>query len=66
MIGTVSSDEKAELAKKNGCSFTINYKTENVVEKLKEITNGNGVPVVYDGVGLDTFNISLECLSLRG
>ena len=66
MIGTVSSDEKAELAKINGCMYTINYKNENVVEKIKEITNGKGVPVVYDGVGLNTFHISLECLSLRG
>ena len=66
MIGTVSTNEKAELAKANGCSFIINYKSENVVEKIKEITNNKGVPVVYDGVGKDTFNISLECLSLRG
>ena len=66
MIGTVSTNEKAELAKANGCSFIINYKSENVVEKVKEITNNKGVPVVYDGVGKDTFNISLECLSLRG
>ena len=66
MIGTVSTNEKAELAKANGCSFIINYKSENVVEKVKEITNNMGVPVVFDGVGKDTFNISLECLSLRG
>ncbi len=66
MIGTVSTNEKAELAKANGCSFIINYKSENVVEKVKEITNNKGVSVVYDGVGKDTFNISLECLSLRG
>ena len=66
MIGTVSTNEKAELAKANGCSFIINYKSENVVEKVKDITNNKGVPVVYDGVGNDTFNISLECLSLRG
>ena len=66
MIGTVSTNEKAELAKANGCSFIINYKSENVVEKVKEITNNKGVPVVFDGVGKDTFDISLECLSLRG
>ena len=66
MIGTVSTNEKAELAKANGCSFTINYKSENVVEKVKDITNNKGVPVVFDGVGTDTFNISLDCLSLRG
>ena len=66
MIGTVGTNEKAELAKANGCSYIINYKSENVVEKVKEITNNKGVPVVFDGVGKDTFNISLECLSLRG
>ena len=66
MIGTVSSDEKAILAKKNGCTFTINYKTENVIEKVKEITNNKGVSVVYDGVGKDTFNISLNSLDYRG
>ncbi|SVE19253.1 uncharacterized protein METZ01_LOCUS472107, partial [marine metagenome] len=66
MIGTVSSDEKVNLAINNGCSHVINYKTENVVEKVKEITNGKGVPVVYDGVGKETFNISLECLNIRG
>jgi len=66
MIGTVSTSEKAELAKKNGCYYTINYKQENVFEKVKEITNGKLVSVVYDGVGKNTFNISLECLSLRG
>ena len=57
---------KVKLAKDNGCSFVINYKKENVVEKVKEITNGKGVPVVYDGVGRDTFNISLESLKIRG
>jgi len=66
MIGTVSSNAKAELAKKNGCAFTINYKNENVVEKVNEITSGKGVAVVYDGVGKDTFNTSLECLDFRG
>ena len=66
MIGTVSNDAKAELAKKNGCAFTINYKKENVVAKVKEITAGRGVPVVYDGVGKDTFDISLDCLDFRG
>ncbi len=66
MIGTVSTNEKGEIAKANGCSFIINYKSESVVEKVKEITNNKGVPVVFDGVGKDTFNISLECLSLRG
>jgi len=66
MIGTVSSNAKAELTAKNGCAFTINYKNENVIEKVKEITAGKGVKVVYDGVGKDTFNTSLECLDFRG
>ena len=66
MIGTVSSNAKAELALKNGCAFTINYKNENVIEKGNEITSGKGVAVVYDGVGKDTFQLSLDCLSLRG
>ena len=66
MIGTVSNDEKAQIAKENGCTHTINYKRENVVEKVKEITEGKGVSVVYDGVGKDTFSISLECLDYRG
>ena len=66
LIGTVSSEEKAQLAKKNGCTHTINYKKENVTEIVKDITNGKGVSVVFDGVGKDTFNISLECLSFRG
>ena len=66
MIGTVSSDEKAKIAKKNGCDHIINYKKENVISKVKEITNGKGVPVVYDGVGKDTFEISLGCLDYKG
>ena len=66
LIGTVGSEEKGEIAKKNGCSYIINYKKENVVERVKEITEGAGVPVVYDGVGRDTFQISLSCLSMRG
>jgi NADPH2:quinone reductase len=66
MIGTVSTEEKADLAKKAGCEFLINYKKENVVEKVKEITGGSGVAVVYDGVGKDTFEITLNCLCDRG
>ncbi len=66
MIGTVSSKEKGQLALENGCSHIINYSKENVVQKVKEITNGKGVPVVFDGVGKDTFNDSLECLDYRG
>jgi len=66
MIGTVSSDEKALLAKDSGCEHTINYKTENVVERVREITEGKGVSVVYDGVGKDTFDASLQSLDFRG
>lgn len=66
MIGTVGSDEKAALAKANGCAHVINYNTENFVERVKEITDGKGVPVVYDSIGKDTFKGSLDCLSPRG
>lgn len=66
MIGTVGSDEKAELAKANGCVHTINYNKENFVERVKEITGGQGVPVVYDSIGKDTFTGSLDCLSPLG
>ena len=66
VIGTVGSDEKAALAKANGCTHTIVYTRENFVERVKELTGGKGVPVVYDGVGKDTFLASLDCLSPRG
>jgi NADPH2:quinone reductase len=66
MIGTVGSDEKAALAKANGCTHTIVYTRENFVERVKALTDGKGVPVVYDGVGKDTFPASLDCLSPRG
>ena len=66
MIGTVGSDEKAELAKAHGCVHTINYNKENFVERVKEITGGKGVPVVYDSIGKDTFIGSLDCLSPLG
>jgi NADPH2:quinone reductase len=66
MIGTVSNEKKAKLAKESGCSHVINYKSEDVVKRVMEITNGQGVSVVYDGVGNDTFGISLECLKMRG
>ncbi|RJF95135.1 quinone oxidoreductase family protein [Noviherbaspirillum saxi] len=66
MIGTVGSDEKAALAKAHGCTHTINYNTENFVERVKEITGGKGVPVVYDSIGNDTFIGSLDCLSPLG
>ena len=66
VIGTVGSDEKIEIAKTNGCDYVINYSKENFVEKVKKITNGVGVPVVYDGVGKKTFDGSIECLQVRG
>lgn len=66
MIGTVGSDEKAELAKAHGCVHTINYNKENFVERVREITDGKGVPVVYDSIGKDTFTSSLDCLSPLG
>ena len=66
VIGTVGSDEKIEIAKANGCAHVINYSKENFAEKVKEITNGKGVPVVYDGVGKKTFDGSIECLKTRG
>jgi NADPH2:quinone reductase len=66
MIGTVGSDEKAALAKASGCTHTIVYTRENFVDRVKELTGGKGVPVVYDGIGKDTFPASLDCLSPRG
>ena len=66
MIGTVGSDEKAEMAKAHGCSHTINYNKENFVERVKDITGGKGVPVVYDSIGKDTFLGSLDCLAPLG
>ncbi|WP_110674263.1 NADPH:quinone reductase [Salinicola sp. RZ23] len=66
VIGTVGSDEKAELAKRNGAWATINYREENVAERVRELTDGAMVPVVYDSVGKDTFITSLDCLAPRG
>jgi NADPH2:quinone reductase len=66
VIGTVGSPEKAELAKAHGCAHTINYREEDVVARVKEITGGAGVPVVYDSVGKDTFDASLDCLAPLG
>tara|TARA_B100001121_G_scaffold255421_1_gene232934 strand:+ start:3273 stop:4244 length:972 start_codon:yes stop_codon:yes gene_type:complete len=66
VIGTVGTDEKIEIAKANGCDYVINYSKENFAEKVKELTKGVGVPVVYDGVGKKTFDQSIECLKLRG
>ena len=66
MIGTVGSDAKAELAKAHGCAHVINYNTENFVERVKEITGGQKVSVVYDSIGKDTFIGSLDCLQPLG
>lgn len=66
VIGTVGSDEKAALAKANGCHHTINYTSEDFTARVREITDGKGVPVVYDSVGKDTFMGSLDCLQTRG
>lgn len=66
VIGTVGDEKKAELAKAHGCHHTILYRQEDFVERVKEITGGKGVPVVYDGVGKDTFMKSLDCLSPLG
>ena len=66
VIGTVGSDEKAALAKKAGCKHVIVTSREKFVDRVKEITKGKGVPVVYDGVGKDTFMDSLDCLSPLG
>jgi NADPH2:quinone reductase len=66
LIGTVSSPEKAELAREHGAWQTIDYSRENVVERLLELTGGKKVPVVYDGVGKDTWETSLDCIEPRG
>ncbi len=66
MIGTVGSDAKAALARDHGCAHTIVYTRENFVDRVREITGGKGVPVVYDGVGKDVFPDSLDCLMPRG
>jgi NADPH2:quinone reductase len=66
VIGTVGSDEKAKVARAHGCSHTIVYTRENFVDRVKEITGGRKVPVVYDSVGKDTYMGSLDCLMPRG
>jgi NADPH:quinone reductase len=66
VIGTVGSDDKAKVARAHGCDHTIVYTRENFVERVKQLTDGKGVPVVYDGVGKDTFMQSLDCLRPRG
>ena len=66
MIGTVSTDEKAAVAKANGCTHTIVTSRENIAQRVREITDGKGVPVVYDSVGKDTLEASLDSLQPRG
>ena len=66
LIGTAGSDDKCALAKANGAAFTINYAKEDFVARVKEITGGPGVKVVYDSVGKDTFLKSLDCLQPFG
>ena len=66
VIGTVGSESKMAIAKAHGCAHVINSSTEDVVARVKELTQGKGVPVVYDGVGQATFMTSLDCLSPRG
>lgn len=66
VIGTVGSDEKAEQVRALGCDHVINYRKENVPEHVEAITNGKKLPVVFDGVGRDTFADSLKCLRRRG
>jgi NADPH2:quinone reductase len=66
VIGTVGSEEKAKLARAQGCHHVINYRTENFVERVAEITGGAKCDVVYDSVGRDTFPGSLDCLKPRG
>jgi len=66
VIGTVGSDEKISIAKKNGCDLVINYSKENFVEKVMNFSKGIGLPVVYDGVGAKTFENSIACLKNTG
>ncbi|HEX3430139.1 MAG TPA: quinone oxidoreductase [Rhizomicrobium sp.] len=66
VIGTVGSDEKTALASENGCAHVLNTRAGNWSARVREITDGNGVPVVYDGIGKDTFMASLDCLAVRG
>jgi NADPH:quinone reductase len=66
VIGTVGSDEKIALAKENGCAHVLNIEKEDWVKRVRELTKGEGVPVVYDSVGKDTWNGSLDCLAVRG
>jgi NADPH2:quinone reductase len=66
VIGTVGSDEKMALAKENGCAHVLNIRAGDWRARVRELTGGRGVPVVYDGIGKDTFMASLDCLAVRG
>lgn len=66
VIGTVGSEEKAKLALQNGCAHPVRYDTEDLAERVRELTDGRGVPVVYDSVGRTTYEASIACLAPRG
>jgi NADPH2:quinone reductase len=66
VIGTVGADEKVALARANGCEQVLNLAKDDWVKRVREITGGEGVPVVYDSIGKDTWNGSLDCLAVRG
>ncbi len=66
VIGTVGSDDKVALARENGSAHVLNTRTDDWVKRVREITNGEGVPVVYDSIGKDTWAGSLDCLAVRG
>lgn len=66
VIGTVGSDDKKELATMHGCAHVLNSRKDDIAKRVREITNGAGVPVAYDGVGKDTFMASLDSLAIRG
>lgn len=66
VIGTVGSDDKVELARSHGCDHVLNTRNEDWAKRVREITGGEGVPVVYDGIGKETWNGSLDCLAVRG
>jgi NADPH2:quinone reductase len=66
VIGTVGTEEKAELARRHGCHHTVVYTRDDFVARVQEITGGEGLPVVYDSVGASTWEGSLKCLSRRG
>jgi NADPH:quinone reductase len=66
VIGTVSTDAKAEIARNLGCHYVVNYSTEDFVAVTRKITDGRGVDVVYESIGKDTLHRSLDCLRLVG